>query len=113
MTVNQKIIAAVSPIVDIEPVVYTGTKTTYAIFEFLPDEVIVSGDDDASLDLLSPRIHLFCPVSSDPEALRKSIRIALKKAGFTYPTITQTYESDTKLHHIIFDCEMLRASERE
>lgn len=111
MTVNKRITDAITPFCPCSYGAYLGTATTYCYFIFPQDEVAIVGDDDSVMDLIPAQIHLFTP--SNYLTLRKKIRRALKNAGFTYPNVTCLYETDTKLNHIIFDCEILDASEKE
>ena len=111
MTINQRIINAISPFCPCVYGAYFGTATTYSYFTFPPDEVAIAGDDNSVLDLTSIQVHLFTP--NNYITLKKQIRVALKNAGFTYPNVTCLYENDTKLNHIIFECEILTASEKE
>lgn len=111
MTVNAKIISAVTPYVSACVFGgYAGANTTYCYFIFPQDNVEVAGDDDAVLDLVPVQLHLFTP--NNYTTLKRQIRTALKNAGFTYPNVTCLYESDTKLNHIIFECEIVVASEK-
>ena len=112
MTVNQMIINAVSPYVPACVYgAYLGTSTTYCYFLLPKTETVMNGDDDAILDNTPIQLHLFTP--NNFTTLKRQIRTVLKKAGFTYPDVTCLYETDTKLNHIIFECDILVASEKE
>jgi hypothetical protein len=109
---NKKIIDAIKPYVPACVYeAYTGANTTYCTFNFAQDSVEVEADDEALIDNVPVYVHLYTP--NDFRTLKKQIRSALKKAGFTYPIVTCLYESDTKLNHIVFGCNILVASEKE
>lgn len=110
MTVNQIIIDAIKPYCPCSYGAYIGTATTYCNFIFPKDEILVNGNDEAIIDLVNAQIHLFTP--NNFITLKRQIRTALKNAGFTYPNVTCLFESDTKLNHIIFECEIRNASEK-
>lgn len=111
--VNKIVIDAVTPYV---PACvygsYTGTNTTYCYFLLPKTETLLNGDDDAVIDSVPLQLHLFCPSTTNFITLRKQIKLALKKAGFTKPNVTCLFETDTKLNHIIFECDILVASEK-
>lgn len=110
--VNKTIITAITPYVPACVYgAYTGANTTYCYFIFPQDSVEIQGNNEAILDNVPVQVHLFTP--NNYLTLKKQIRTALKKAGFTYPQVTCLFESDTKLNHIIFECEIIVASEKE
>lgn len=112
MTVNQMIINAVTPHVPACMYgAYTGSAETYCYFLLPKTETVMNGDNDAVLDNVPIQLHLFTP--NNFTTLKRQIRVSLKKAGFTYPDVTCLFESDTKLNHIIFECEIIIASEKE
>ena len=112
MTVNAKIIQAVNPYVSACYFgAYTGEDETYCYFIIASDGIALSGDDTSAVDNVTVQLHLFTP--DDYTTLKRQIRSSLKNAGFTYPSVTCLYEGDTKLNHIIFECDILIASETE
>lgn len=112
MTVNQKIISAITPYVtNCVYGAYTGTSTTYCVFYFPKTSVESMGDDTAVIDIIPVEVHLFTP--DNYLTLKKQIRASLKNAGFTYPNVTCLFETDTKLNHILFECEIKGHSETE
>lgn len=112
MTINEKIRSAVTPYV---PACvyggYVGEDKTYCYFLLPKTEVLINGSDEPIIDLVPVQIHLY--TASDFQTLKKQIRASLFKNGFTYPDVTCLFESDTKLNHIIFECEIRIASEKE
>lgn len=110
--VNKIVIDAIKPYVPACVYgAYTGTNTTYCYFLLPRTETVQNGDNDAILDSVPLQLHLFTP--SNFITLRKQIKLALKKVGFTKPNVVCLYETDTKLNHIIFECEIIVASEKE
>lgn len=114
MTVNQMVISAVTPHVPAcEYGAYYGTNEIYCYFLLPKTETVVNGSDEPILDSVPIQLHLFCPHKTNFNTLKKQIRASLFKAGFTYPDVTCLFETDTKLNHIIFECETIVASEKE
>lgn len=114
MNVNKLIIDTLKPLVpDVEPDDYEGENTTYITFNYADDRAVLFGNDEPLIDEVDMQIHLFCPHSFNVKNLKKQIRLALFGAGFTYPIITEFYEKDTKTTHIIYECSMSGATERE
>lgn len=112
--VNKIVINAVTPYVPACVYgAYTGTNPIYCYFLLPKTETIVNGDNDAVVDSVPLQLHLFCSHEVNFSTLRKQIKLALKKAGFTKPNVTCLFETDTKLNHIIFECDILVASEKE
>jgi len=110
--VNKIVINAVKPYVPACAFgAYAETDETYCYFILPPTETVQNGDDDAVLDMIPIQLHLF--TKSNYSTLRKQIKLSLKKAGFTKPNVTCLYENDTQLNHIIFECEIIVASEKE
>lgn len=114
MNVNNLIITALKPLVaDVVPGHYTGTAKTYIAFNYEDDRGELFADDEPEIDKAYMQIHLFTPGSFNYMTLKKQIRQALRKAGFSYPTVQSYYESDTDKNHIIFQCEIEGDSETE
>ena len=49
------------------------------------------------------QVHLFCPHEFNSVSSRKSIKMALLGAGFTYPNMTDA--SDKEGQHWVFECQ--------
>lgn len=114
MSVNSKIREAVTPYVSACVFgAYEGTDETYCYFIFPQDDVALSGDNEAVIDRVAVQLHLFTPNTTDYTTIKKQIRSSLLKSGFSYPAVTCLYETTTKLNHIIFECDILYASETE
>lgn len=107
MNVNKLIIDTLKPLVpDVVPTKYTGTNTTYITFNYEDDRAVEFADDAPIIDVAYTQIHLFCPRTFNFNNLKKQIRSALFKAGFSYPSVTILYEDETEINHIIFQCEI-------
>lgn len=119
MNVNKLIKDTLQPLIPnvntllptVSPNVYTGTEKTYITFNYEDDRAIDFADDTPQTDIATIMIHLFTPTNY--MALKKQIRLKLFQAGFSYPSITEFYETDTKLNHIVFQCEIEGQSESE
>ncbi|RDU22760.1 hypothetical protein [Anaerosacchariphilus polymeriproducens] len=112
MNVNSLIINTLKPIVSaVYPNKYSGTEQTYITFNYADDRAVEFADDTPQIDKSNIQIHLFTP--NDYMELKKQIRLKLFQGGFSYPSITDLYEDDTKLNHIIFECEITGNSETE
>lgn len=112
-TINQRIIAAVTPVVlTCVPDIYqpnTGEEvSTYCTFNYseLPDDF---GDDAPGAMRYLVQVHLYAPwktgdgESNDTMATRKALRRALFAAGFTYPSVENS--SDESYQHFVFEFE--------
>lgn len=114
MNVNKLIIDTLKPFVaDVVPTKYTGTNTTYIVFNYEDDRAKLFADDKPIIDVAYMQIHLFCPRTFNFQNLKKQVRSALFKAGFSYPSIQTFYEDDTETNHIVFQCEIEGQSEVE
>ena len=114
MNVNGLIVSTLKPLVpDVFPGHYTGTLPTYIVFNYADDRGEVFADDEPQNDIAYLQIHLFCPGKFNYMTLKKQIRSALFEAGFSYPSVTTLYETDTDKNHIVFQCEIDGLSERE
>lgn len=121
MNVGKLIINALQPLIpnpnpDIPTVafnVYKGTEKPYITFNYADDRAVRFKDNKPDIDRASMQIHLFIPEPINYMTLKKQIRSRLFGAGFTYPQVSEIYESATKLNHIVFECEIAGESERE
>lgn len=62
-------------------------------------------DDVPQETIHQVQVHLFLPITENFLKLQQQIREKLFDAGFTYPEITVLTEDETKIRHIIFECE--------
>lgn len=103
MSVNEKLRAAVLPIVPIcEPDAYAGEESEYCTFDYaeVPDAF---GDDMPQAIRYLVSLHWYLPRGVNPIAKKKQIRKALLVADFTAPTITNASDDDGQ--HYVFECE--------
>ena len=119
MDVNELIITTLSPLnypIDMDkynPSVGEVPSPIYITFNYEDDRGEVFADNKPKVDIAYIQIHLFAPESFNYMLLKKQIRSKLFKAGFTYAKVTQRHETDTKINHIIFQCEISGKSETE
>lgn len=90
---------------------YDGGALSYFVWNYADDRGGDYADDAPNTTVYSIQVHFFCPKSFDFIALKTQVRELLFNAGFSYPTIQIFYESDTKVNHIVWECEYVRARE--
>lgn len=90
---------------------YDGAADTYFVFNYADDRGANYADDAPQEIQYSIQIHLFCPKSFNFLSLKTQVREALFAAGFSYPTVQSNYESDTKINHVVWECEYVKARE--
>lgn len=103
MSVESRIKSALSPIVAaVEVNAYKDKSDTYITFNVgnVPTDY---GDDEPQHEKHLVQVHLFCPHTLNTVDLRKSIKLALKQAGFTYPS--ETPASNEEQQHMVFECQ--------
>lgn len=104
MSVNEVIMQAVIPIVPVcVPDLYDGTETTYCTFQYseFPRSF---GDGVPHAVLYMVQVHLLLPAGKNPLRIKKQLRQALLRAGFTAPLVENATE-DKVLQHYVFECE--------
>lgn len=112
MSVNSLIIKTLSPFgYPVEPDLYTGTERRYFTFNYADERGRNFGDNEPGCIISYMQIHFFLPVSENYLKIKNQIREALFKAGFTYPSISMLLVTESKIRHIIFECQI--AEERE
>lgn len=108
MSVNQKIISALSPLgYPIVPDMYSGTGEIYMTFSYGSYGGLFADDKPLS-DIYLAQIHLFAPIGWDGAEARRQIKKALFEIGFTWPEETDA-NSEAKIEkpqkqHIVFKC---------
>lgn len=108
MIVNNLIITTLSKFIsrdNIKYLTYNGTADTYAVFNYADSRGINFADDAPDDIESSVQVHIF--TKSDYKKLRDPVREALFNAGFSYPAVTEMYEKETKLYHIVYECEFV------
>lgn len=114
MNVNGLIINTLKPLVsEISPGHYTGTAEIYIAFNYEDDRGEMYADDAPEVDKAYMQIHLFCPDNYNYTVLKKQIRSRLFCAGFSYPSVSEFYEKDTRKNHLVFQCEIVGEPEME
>ena len=89
---------------------YTGKDDTYFVFNYnvVPDDY---GDDEPNHVRYLIQVHFYCPSTLNTIEIAKKVKLALEKAGLTYPE--QVDASDEEGQHIVFECEGIEWIERE
>lgn len=109
MTINEKIITALSPLgYPVVPDLHTGEETTYLTFNYNTLGGLF-GDDAPILDLYFVQVHLMAPYGWNSVELRRQVKQRLFAAGFTWPEETDAaneYRSENTGQHIVFECQM-------
>lgn len=112
MTVNQKIREALAPFgCPVKPDLYTGNEARWFTFNEADNRAALHANNSPRGDRVAMQIHFFLPLEENYLSERRRIRRALLNAGFTYPFITMLTEDDTRIRHIIFECEILEREE--
>lgn len=106
MTVNEKIVQALSPFgLPITADFFGGGENEYFTFNYASDRPEDFGDGKPLCVVTSVQIHYFLPIKKDYLSIKKQIRNAIFAAGFTYPEVTHLTEGKTT-RHLIFECEI-------
>lgn len=104
MTVNEKIIETVAPIVpECVPDVYTGESEEYCTFQ-VSEFPAGFGDNTAQALRCSIMLHYFAPLGQNTVATRTALRRAIA-AAFTAPIVTPA--SDDLSQHYVYEFETL------
>lgn len=105
MGVNQKIIETLTPICPVVvPDFYDGNAETYITFSKYADRATDHGDSRPVANTIYVHIYLFAPARNNILDLITHIRMALFRAGFSYPSIEHGAGKD--IQHVIFDTEI-------
>lgn len=114
MTVNEKIIQALSPFcMKVTPDFFGEGEEEYFTFNYADDRAVSFGDDAPTSAVAYMQIHYFCPVKKDYLKLKKEVRKALIDAGFTYPVVTDATSSGDEERHLVFECSIENEYELE
>jgi hypothetical protein len=90
---------------------YDGSALTFFTFNFADERGGLFCDDQPEAVQTSVQIHFFSPKTFNHLALKNKVRNDLLALGFSYPTVITLYEDDSKLNHLIFECEYVAARE--
>lgn len=108
MTVNQIIKKTLDPFgYPVKPDLYTGSAKKWFTFNEADNRAVIHANNAPLGDRVSVQIHFFLPLTENYLGERRRIRQVLLDAGFTYPVITMLTEDDTRIRHIIFECEIV------
>lgn len=97
----------------VEFMTYSGSEEKYIVFNIEDERAEFFADDEPQEDIVYLQVHFYCPETYNHMSDKKSIKIKLHEAGFSYPTIQTFHENDTKYNHIVFQCHITGASESE
>ena len=108
MATDERIVAAVTPIVPIcEPDEYTPESGEVVAEEYCTYNVdsipIVFGDDGTRYTRELVQVHWYLPLGRRPTEKRLELCRALQAAGFTYPSVQNASDRDGQ--HWVFECE--------
>lgn len=88
--------------------VYTGNDLkTWATYNLSDREPVAFSDNDNPMYVDYVQVHLFLPIDFNYFDLMKRISEDLKKAGFTAPDLMVELETDNKLQHLVFSCQIV------
>ncbi len=114
MTVNEKIIQALSPFgLKVTPDFYGDEAEEYFTFNYSDDRASDFGDNEPIRVVAYMQIHYFCPVKKDYLKLKKEVRKALMNAGFSYPVVTDATVAGDEERHLVFECSIENEDELE
>lgn len=111
MTINQRIKAAVTPLVPVcVATIYQGNEPEYCTFNYNSVPALFA-DDEPAHEIYLIQVHLYAPIGYDTLRLRRDIKKALHSAGMTWPTYTNASDKDGQ-HHV-FECEIAQEAGAE
>jgi hypothetical protein len=114
MTVNEKIIQALSPVgIPVTPDFFGEGADEYFTFNYADDQAEEFGDDEPLQVTAYMQIHYFGPLSGNYLQLKKKVRKALLDAGFTYPEVTDASDLEDGIRHLVFECSIDNEDELE
>lgn len=106
MTAGAAVMAALRQFgIPCSPDIYDGRKESYFTYNYVDDAPADYGDNEPSCAVVSMQIHLFLPLKENPGRMKRKVRSALSKAGFTCPSVTAFADPGGKKKHLIFECE--------
>lgn len=112
MTVFEKIVEAIKPFnYPYSPDVYTGCEDRYFVYNYADERGSLFADNEAQEVTVSIQLHFYMPLNDKFSKIKRDIKKALVKQGFTYPEITILHDDDKR--HIIFESDMEIEMEEE
>lgn len=107
MTVNEKIKNALEPFgLPITADFFGGDAEEYFTFNYADDRSEDFGDDEPLHVVAYMQIHYFSPMERDYLSMKREVRKALFKAGFTYPEVTDATIISDRIRHLVFECSI-------
>lgn len=102
MSVEERLVTALSELIPVASQVYKGEASEYITINYtaIPDDY---GDDDAGHVRVLVQAHYFAPHELNTVATRREITRRIVSAGFTRPSITPA--SDGTSQHYVYECE--------
>lgn len=112
MNINQKIIDTLSTLgLPVKESIYTGNEEKWIVFNYADDRGDAYANDAPTVEVVTMHIHLYVPLVFNYPKMKKDIRSLLFEAGFSYATVSTEIETDTRLRHLIFECEYVEGRE--
>lgn len=106
MTLNAALVQTLLPFgLPIRTDFYEGAAEEYFTFNYADDRGADFGDDKPGEVIAAIQLHYFLPMEKDYLEMKKGIRKAIHKAGFTYPSVEILTEPKNHIRHIIFEFE--------
>ena len=105
-TINKIITTALKPFnLPVADRLYEGNKDEYFYFVLADDTEGDAGDDLPQAYVASMQIHYCCPWTKNYSPMRRSIRDALIRAGFTAPSVQDVSVDSDRVRHLVFECD--------
>ena len=89
-----------------KPDIYTGKENYYFTFNTAGEHGENYGDNEPECVVCNMQIHLYLPLEKNYLKIKKQVREALFKAGFTYPEVTVLTIPEKGIRHIVYECDI-------
>lgn len=100
MNINTIVVSALTPLnIPVAANAYLGDDAEYITFNYADERPALRADDTDILDETTIQVHYF--TRGNPQVKKKSIRAALRGAGFTIQSTQEFYENDEKINHVV------------
>ena len=107
MTAYEKIVQSITSFgYPYSPDVYEGESERYFTYNYADDRGALYADDVPQAVIASVQVHFYMPADENFSNIKKKIRNALFRNGFTFPVVTVLTEDEKKIRHIIFECDI-------
>lgn len=102
MHLEEKLIGALSPIVDVvKPLVYNGKALEYIVFNYNTYGTTFA-ESRPTATIYNLQVHHYLPTNSNPYTARKRIIEALHSIGCSWPSVVNASDGDGQ--HWVFEC---------